>query len=77
MAVGILGLRQEDPHISSLSPKADADRDQAYATNGPRFGLNAVTDFSLNHGRAQGSFCAIVDWLCQATSKNCATALHH
>ncbi len=29
----------------------------------PRFGLNAVTDFALNHSRAQGTFRAIVGGL--------------
>ena len=43
--------------------EAGADCEQAYATKRPRFGLNALTDFSLNHGRAQGSFRAIVGGL--------------
>ena len=63
MAMGHPGLLQELPHIAALLPEAGADREQAYATKRPRFGLNAVTDFSLNHGRAQGSFRSIVGGL--------------
>ena len=63
MAMGHPGLLQELPHIAALLPEAGADREQACATKRPCFGLNAVTDFSLNHGRAQGTFRAIVGGL--------------
>ena len=61
--MGNPGLLQELPDIAALLPQGGGDREQAAEADRTLAGLDAMTDFALNHRLAQGTFRGVVGGL--------------